>query len=239
MTSYYTLITSLPRHSKHYKIKQTPISRIQLEKRLKILPEQKRLLLTNLTYCIWDSWFNPKLPLAKTKLNSKNLLALNIPFINELIQWFFDVRSVFVALRLRKVQQTPPINPQDFWSTRWNIRLISNWNVHDFGLKYVYPWLPEVSSKMSANETDDVEDIILNVLWKHLDNIESRHFYDFEAIVIYILRWHIVNYWSQFNEKTAYDRIRKLSNKILKQAHIDIPLQTIDESDQNQGVIHE
>jgi hypothetical protein len=224
MTSYYyMLITSLPRHSRQYKIKQTPISRIQLEKRLKLLTESERNILKNLINCLWDSWFDPKLPFQVTITKSKMLLALNIPFINELIHWFFDIRSVFVALRLRKTESKPPANPQACWSTQWNTRLIKNWDMPDFGLKSIYPWLTVVSSKLSSQDRAPskgdtgqafVEDSLLTLIWKHLDSIEARHFYDFEALIIYLMRWNIVNYWSQFNEKIASDRIRELADTV-------------------------
>ncbi len=219
MTSYYyMLITSLPRHSRQYKIKQTPISRIQLEKRLKLLTESERNILNNLINCLWDSWFDPKLSFQATMTKSKTLLALNMPFINELIHWFFDIRSLFVALRLRKTESQPPTNPQEYWSSQWNTRLIKNWDRPDFGLKSLYPWLLAVSSIRDITGQAFVEDTLLTLIWKHLDSIEARHFYDFEALIIYLMRWNIVNYWSQFNEKIASDRIHELADKILAES---------------------
>lgn len=241
MTSYYMLMTSLPRHNKQYKIKQTPISRIQLEKRLKLLTESERNILTSITYCIWDSWFDPKLPLNETIKKSKMLLLLKNPFIENMIYWFFDIRSVFVALRLRKIQSFTPANPKDLWFTCLSTRLIKNWNIPDFGLKSVYPWLAEISNKMSSKETATVEDIFLTLIWKHLDSIETRHFYDFEALIIYLMRWKIVDYWSSFNEKIASDRVHELTDKILADSHIETgnPGQNINESVQNKGVFNE
>lgn len=227
MTSYYyMLITSLPRHSRQYKIKQTPISRIQLEKRLKLLTESERNILNNLTNCLWDSWFDPKLPFQATITKSKTLLALNMPFINELIHWFFNLRSLFVALRLRKTDSSPPANPQEYWSSQWNARLIKNWDMPDFDLKSIYPWLTAINSKLSnqdrsiTGQAAFIEDTLLTLIWKHLDSIEARHFYDFEALIIYLMRWNIVNYWSQFNEKIASDRIRELADNILVESNV-------------------
>lgn len=215
MTYYYTLMTSLPRHSRQFKVKQTPISRIQLEKRLKLLTAAERTVLNNLIDVVWNSWFSPHSSISETIAKAKPLFALHNDFIDAIIYWFFDVRSLFVALRLRKIQQSLPSNPQDYWHTRWSLRLIANWNQPDFGLKYIYPWLANILIKMKNAETDEVEDLLLSQIWKHFNTIETGHVFDFEALIIYVLRWNVVNYWSQFNETTARERIITLSLQTL------------------------
>ncbi len=211
-------MTSLPRHDRQFKVKQTPISRIQLAKRLKLLPEPEQTYLEQLVNVVWDSWFSLDLPLSETLKRAKPLLALNNPFINDIIYWFFDIRSLFVALRLHKTQAQPPSKPQDYWHTRFSKRLIANWSQADFGLKHVYPWLSDVIEKISNNEPDDVEDILLTQVWHHLNAIETRHFFDFEALIIYVIRWNVVNHWSQFNETKAHQRIIALSNQIISES---------------------
>lgn len=222
MIYYLTLMTSLPRHGRQFKVKQTPISRMQLVKRLKLLPEPENKYLDQLIDLVWNSWFSLELPLSETMKQAKPLLALNNPFINEIISWFFDIRSLFVALRLRKTHTSPPLSPKDYWHTRWSRRLITNWDQPDFNLIHVYPWIVDVNTKMSNNKTDEVEDILLMQIWNHLNVIEVRHFFDFEALIIYVLRWNIVNYWSQFNEKKARQHIVALSDKIITDSSFKI-----------------
>lgn len=215
MKQYYLLITSLPRHHRQYKMKETPISRIQLEKRLKLLTHDEQHILFTLINCLWNSWFNLKLPFRATIEQRTALLKLQNPFINDIIKWFFDIRSIFTALRLRQIQRVAPDNPQDYWSTSLTTKLIKNWDKPDFGLKYTYPWLAEVNAKITTNDTAFIEDTLLTVIWKHLEKMEDRHFFDFEALIIYLLRWNIVHYWSQLDEKLAAKRIQKMTDQIL------------------------
>jgi hypothetical protein len=221
MTYYFTLITSLPRHDRQFKVKQTPLSRIQLEKRLKLLTQAEQHCLNDLVHLVWTSWFALDLPISVTLTKMKTLLALRNPFMDDIVHWFLDIRSLFVALRLRKVQSSPPTNPQDYWYTRWSMRLLTNWDKPDFGLRYVYPWLMDVNTKFSNNDTDDVEDILLTQIWHHLNVIEAKHYFDFEALMIYLLRWNIVNYWSQFNKAKARQRIMALSDQMMAESALE------------------
>lgn len=207
MSFYYTLITSLPRHGRQFKVKETPISKIQLEKRLSLLSDSDNKILNDIVSVVWDSWFSLYQIINETNAAADKLLLLKNAFITQIIRWYFDVRSILVALRLRKLQQTAPTNSQDFWLTRWNKRLINNWHEPDFGLKYSYSWLQDFVQKFQKDDTAGLEEILMTQLWKHLDNIETRHYFDFEAIIIYMLRWKIVNYWSQFNEVVAIEKI--------------------------------
>lgn len=211
---YYTLLTSLPRHGRHYKVKQTPISRIQLEKRFKLLMQNERELLKEIEFLVWQSWFSSNVSLKEIVTRAKKILALEQPFITEILYWYFDIRSLFAALRLHKMQTSPPDIPADFWFGQLTPRLINHWNDTDFGLRSKYPWLLEANKKLLQHEGLAVEDLLLTQIWQHLNAIESQHYFDFEALIIYLLRWNIVQYWSTFNETMAQNRLNELTTKI-------------------------
>lgn len=216
MTLYYTLITSLPRHGRQFKVKETAISRVQLEKRLKLIPENERNILTQVENVIWNSWFSPELPSSETYSRAQKLFSLRNSFLNEIIHWHFNVRSLFVALRLRRRQPSPPPNQKNYPFGDLTIRLINNWHEPTFGLQHIYPWLPEVNKMIINNETAALEDILLTKLWKHLDVVECGHYFDFEAVIIYLLRWNIVNYWSRFNEIAAVECMNELADQAIR-----------------------
>jgi hypothetical protein len=215
MTAYYSLIASLPHLGLQYKIKQPPISERQLVKRLNLLNETDKLLLDNVIEVVWLSWFKPEVSFKQTLAKSQSILELNNPFLNELINWFFDIRSIFVALQLRQSETKIPDKTSDFWKTRWSKKMQNAWQKPDLGLKYVFPWIVPVNTAFLKGDMVAVEEIFLSLIWKQLEKLEAGHYFDLEALLIYLLRWHIVNYWSQFNEKIALDRIQKYSDDLL------------------------
>lgn len=198
-TQFYMVASALPRMTASFKVEAPPISRIQLEKRLKLLPTETLNLLYALELLVWQSWFMPQKPFSSTKENYLNLLKIKSPFIHKTVHWFMDLRSLFSALRLRKAVKSPPANPQDYWLSHWNHQLIQHWDEPDFGLKSVYPWLPKVASNLDKEDTTAVEEFLLCHIWSYLSIIELGHYFDFEALIIYLLRWNLIDYWSNFN----------------------------------------
>lgn len=217
MTYYYMLMASLPRHGRQYKSKEELISKLKLEKRLALLKEPDRLFLNEIIFSLWESWFDPKLPFSETLKRAKPALESKDRFIKELMIWFFNVRSIFAALRLRKQGGKPPLELQQYWQSSWDAKMIKNWDKPDFGLNAVFPWLKDTTSKLDNQESAALEDLFLSLLWKHLDLIEDRHYFDFEAVILYLLRWNIVNYWSKFSEQKGQERIQTISEKTIKE----------------------
>lgn len=214
-TQYYTVVCSLPRMNTNFQIQETPISRMQLEKRLKLLPLDKFTLALSVESLAWASWFMPQQPVASLRNDVQHLLDTQSIFIHDTLTWFFDLRSIFAALRMRNEKKAPPENPQEHWITRWNHKLISNWNELDFGLKSIYPWLPKIAGDIDKKDTISVEGFLLSYIWKYLSSIETGHYFDFEALIIYVLRWNIIHYWSQFNKLNALNSVNELCHLLL------------------------
>jgi hypothetical protein len=43
-----------------------------------------------------------------------------------------------------------------------------------------------------------------------LDRVGAGHYFDFEAVVIYLSRWSMVDHWSGYSGGAAVERFRKL-----------------------------
>lgn len=109
MTShYYTVVSSLPHMNTNFKIQDTPISRLQLEKRLKLLPLEKYTVVFTVEYLVWTSWFMPHQPVSDLRRAFQKLMATESAFLREMLLWFFDLRSVFAALRIRNEKRSCP-----------------------------------------------------------------------------------------------------------------------------------
>ena len=221
MTAYYMLMASLPRHDRQYKVNDTPLSQLQLDKRIKLMPEEERTIARTIVNLVWLSAFSREMPFANTLKEARILLALPNPFIHELVEWHMDLRSLLTALRWRHREQTPPERTCDYWYTRFNAHLLKHWQEADFGLKHALPWFPELARQFDSGDTASMENTLLNILWKHLDLIEARHYFDLEAVIIYLLRWQVVNYWSKFNETAVLTRINVLAQQIVKESAVD------------------
>ncbi|KTD10819.1 V-type ATP synthase subunit A [Legionella gratiana] len=214
---YYTVVCSLPRMKAQFQIEETPISRLQLEKRLKLLPVDKYTLAFTVESLAWTSWFMPQQSVADLRNVFQRVIDSESVFLRDILIWFFDLRSILAAVRMRNDKKEPPENPKECWITRWNYKLLRNWNELDFGLKSIYPWLPKVAVDIAKKDTVAVEKFLLSYIWKYLSMCERGHYFDFEAIIIYLLRWNIIQYWSQFNKVNALNQLNELSNLLLNE----------------------
>ncbi|WP_058534975.1 DUF2764 family protein [Legionella saoudiensis] len=219
---FYTVASSLPRLGSSFKIASPPISRFQLEKRLKLLPEKHITQIFAIELLVWRSWFMPQQSVAETRILYQQIIKNQSSFIINLIDWYFDLRSVFAAIRMRNEKKEAPENPHYYWISNWEHRLMQKWHDADFGLKSVYPWLPKVQVDMEKNNTAAIEEFLLAHIWKHLSIIEAGHYFDFEALTIYLLRWNIISYWSSFNKSQTLERIEKLCNSLIDWDHLSL-----------------
>lgn len=215
MTSYYTLMTSLPRLPGNFKVSQAPISQLQLMKRAKLVPEYDKDIVKLLINLTWRDWFNTENEVNTRKTITK-LDELHNPFIKSLLTYYFDIRSILAALRLRRDNTDSTGQKQTVLLTHWQLRMTAHWSEPDFGLGVVYPWLKEVVAKQSSNEPQLIDEIIISQLWRHLQSIETLHYFDLEALIIYMLRWQIINYWCQFDGEKAFTDIDALANTQLE-----------------------
>lgn len=213
-TQFYMVASSLPRMDASFKISEPPISRLQLEKRLKLLPEETASLLFAIELLAWTSWFMPKQSVIETRKLYISTLETKSDFISNITNWYLDLRSVLAAIRMRNEKKDPPHDPQNYWITRWEHQLIQKWNEPDFGLKSVYPWVPKITACIEKNDSASVEEFLLAHIWNYLSKMEAGHYFDFEAITVYLLRWNIVNYWSKFNKTKVLECIDVLCDSL-------------------------
>lgn len=219
-TPFYTVMSSLPHLGASFKIAEPPILRLQLEKRLKLLPEEPQGLLYAIELLLWRSWFMPKYTVAETHLLYVHVLKAKSPFIDELAHWYLDVRSIIAAMRMRNVNKDLETDPKKIWiSPRCEHHLIRHWDAPDFGLKALYPWMIQINSFLTNNDSVAVEELLLTSIWQHLSRIEAEHFFDFEALVIYILRWNIMDYWSHYSQAEVAGRLDALCD-FLEHEHL-------------------
>lgn len=217
---FYTVVSSLPRLSAHYKMMGTPISRLQLEKRLSMLPEQVVELLYQIESLVWTSWYSSKQTVSQTQVLYHQLIQNDCFFVRQTVDWFMELRTIFTALRMRSEKNSAPKEPNHYWISARSQIIITHWDEPDFGLKAIYPWLPQVVSYMANKDTESIEKFLLTYSWSHLSSIENRHDFDIEYLIIYLLRWNIIHYWSKFNNEEALKRVIDLSNTLIQTKNI-------------------
>ncbi|MCK5893478.1 MAG: DUF2764 family protein [Endozoicomonadaceae bacterium] len=209
----YTLLVSLPHIDALFSSQTTPISRFQLDRRLSMLEtkDQERLvLIENLLH--WDHLADDVNESALIRLAEKTREQLESQTLCELLDWSLDMRTIVAALRRKRQGEAAPTTTQ--WSYGIRYEYIRNhWNSPTLGLGHAFPWISNVVECLLTDNCIELEKNLLQAVWDQLNRLATRHQFDFEAVVIYVLRWNLVAGWSRCDTGKAEVRFRKLVDK--------------------------
>ena len=207
---YTTLMTSLPHHGELFAAKQTALSRIRLETRLQMLDAQDRELLRKIEKLLhW--WNHPigRLDGEIAALAGQLMLKLKDELLRDIVSWRLELRTVVAALR-RRLGQSAPGGLPDWGYGRWLEQIRHYWGEPGFRLERVFPWVLEADRLLNERDTVGLERLVLGLVWNKLDRAEEGHYFDFTAVVIYVLRWNIVACWTRSEGHEAVTRFQAL-----------------------------
>ena len=214
---YVTLIASLPPHTPGlFATKQPPISRLKLDERLQMLePEDAKdlALIENLVH--WNRISMETTDVEMIKRGEQARDQLSNDFIKEMVRWRLEIRTTVAALRLRHIQQRIPHYAAKWEYGRWIPYIEKHWNESAFGLGKIFTWLPDAEKFLQEGNYLAFERLLLGLAWDHYGRVANEHYFDFEAVVIYVLRWDIIDRWSRYNAEKAKQRFIDMTETAL------------------------
>ena len=208
---YISLITSLPIAVDLFKSKQTPLSRLNLEKRLRVLDAEDAVVLQKIEDL--TRWLNQPMGLTDADfIQRAKLLTENIDngFVAKLVQERLELRTVMAALRKRKRGDLAPAPDEPWGVGRWIDHMRRFWNEPDFRLANVFPWITEANRLINADDSLGLERLILNEVWQSLGRASEEHYFDLEAVIIYVMRWDVIARWTSYEGEPAVQRFNNL-----------------------------
>ena len=211
MPKYITLMSSLPSLGKLFEATQTPISYLKLESRLKLLETKDRETLRQIANLV--AWSEQ--PLTRTdsqfvKEANHFLEKVDNSTVREIVAHRLNLRTIVTALRRRyRGENEPPIG--QIWGVGdWVGFIERHWNEPEFHLAAIFPWVVEANRLLNANDLVGLERLQFAINWQMLDRIGEGHYFDFEAVIIYLMRWNLIERWTLYNGEIAVECFRKL-----------------------------
>ncbi len=209
---YVMLVCSLPAHPANlFKARQTTISRLRLDKRLKLLePRHQRDLDLIEEVVHWSH-----LPMGLTDEEflgrARELYdRVESSFVKDIVTFRLEIRSIVAALRRRKRELGPPGLKETWGCEHWLPAIHRNWRQADFGLGRVLPWVATAHKLLEAGDCAGLQRLQMDLNWNHLRQISGGHTFDFEAVVIYVMRWDMIDRWVRYDGQAAEVRFQKL-----------------------------
>lgn len=214
---YYTLINSLPVMPRDFMDVRLPLTRPRLEHRLQMLaPEHHRQwqLLEELWQFVVSS--RPEGEAALIAQSQSYAEAMSTAFGCFWCRLLVDVHLLTVACRRRREGLAAPQ-----WQHPLSQLLQWYWRQPDWQLGPAYSWVVPLQDAVNSHQVLQVEQQQLRVLWQALKPWAHNHWFDLVAVLIYSLRWLIIQAWVRQDITQGQDNMAALVEEAL-QAYGDI-----------------
>jgi len=214
------LMASLPRHKNNlFDEEQVPVSRIQLNKRLSLLSPEDTTDLLKIEELLHWSHMKKDIDQVFVTKTINSIASINNQFIKDIVIWRLEIRVILAALRLRYQGLAKAPDNKTLGFDYWQNAITQYWHQPDFGLTKRLPWLAEANALLTTNKSLDLQKLLFSVVWDHYHRQNFGHYFNFEAVIIYVLRWDIINQWSSCDKSVATQRFNSL---------VDVELQKLD-----------
>ncbi|MEX1315761.1 MAG: DUF2764 family protein [Synechococcaceae cyanobacterium] len=224
---YTTLMASLPPLGGLFEAREPAISRLKLTSRIGLLHPDDRTSLDRATGILSQSLL-PEVgdgqpdgspPAVRPAAGADALLLADAqrffrevsnPLLRQLVRHRLDQRTIVAALRRRHRGESEPPRGQAWGFGPLVATIERNWSEPTLGLGGLLPWIPEAVRLLENDDLVGLERLLFALIWRELDRVGQGHHFDFEAVVVYLARWSLVERWSNYHAAAAAERFRQL-----------------------------
>ena len=213
---YYTLLASLPPLPRFDRIKRLPISKERLQQRLRMLDSNDaRLLERAAAFLTWEKDAQSLTDREMVKRYEKMADLVSNSALEALFDFPINQRTVMVALRRRHLGFGPPTDKEAWGVGRYVRHIERNWDAPHFKLAGVYPWLAEAKGYLEDEDVLNLDRLLKNMLWEHLDRSVPAFDFGFRAVMSYRMKWDMVDQWLTHDVQKAGDRFNALVKEMI------------------------
>ena len=215
MKDYYTVVASLPFLPYFAHAERLPLTRLRLEQRLRMLEAHE-------TRQIYQAEKLAGWRLSAEKLSSRNFLpnvtkvlqSIEQPVLRDYVEYRLEIQTILAALRIRHAQPDFSQNPEIWGNGRWVNHIEAHWDVPDFRLGSIYPWVLEASKLIAAAKIVELERLLMDTVWRRLCQLADDNPFGFEAITAFVFKWDILQSWLIHDAAAAKQRFQKLMDEV-------------------------
>ncbi len=218
---YYDLVASLP-HLPHFeRAEHLPITRLRLDRRLRLLkPAHADQLDRAMSLVRW----RPDRLLGKTDAamvaEHAALMALPLePSLREYVAFRMDQQTLVAALRRKREGLAPPDGAAPWGIGPWVRHIQKHWDESDFRLALLYPWLPQAGDLLAAGDARGLERLLMDIAWRRLDRCAQQNMFGFEAVFSFFFKWDMLQAWLACDADKGKTRFRDLIDQVTHVEH--------------------
>lgn len=208
---YVTLMASLPGHGSLTAATRVPLSRVQLDHRLKMLDDGDREIVRSIEALLASNRADPRIDDEQVVQRAEALTTqLDDPEVCDLVTRLFEIRTALAAIRRRGRGEGAP-RPDAIWGFGSQVmRIRRGWSSPTFDLDQDLPWLAEADRLYRGQDALRLERLLQEVHWALLDRASLGHYFDLMAVLVYVMRWNVIAWRVDANPDLSARRFESL-----------------------------
>lgn len=213
---YYTLLASLPPLPRFDRAERLPISGERLRQRLRMLNTvDARVLERAAAFLTWRKDAQRLTDSEMLNRFEKIAEVISTPRLKALFDLPLDQRTIMAALRRRRQGLKRPSGKEPWGVGQYVGHILRNWEAPHFRLSRLYPWLLQARLYLEEEAVLDLDRLLKNVLWDHLDQLVPAYDFGFCAVMVYRMKWDMVAQWLTHHVTKAGERFNHLVEEII------------------------
>ena len=206
-TKYYTLMGSLSALPPHFEeADRVPISSLQLDERLKMLEPRDAVIVDQMSdFLVWERQPLERSDADVIAIYDKFMASVDDSFARALIRKAMTIRTIMAGLRRRRLGLDPPLGVPQIAA-----QIARNWAHPDFRLGLQFAWIGEFDAELNGDSPFDLEKRRLNIVWQHIKRLAENQYFNFEAVVLYLIGWEVVYRWTRRDAKEGERKFAQL-----------------------------
>ena len=134
--------------------------------------------------------------------------------VRECIRPGLEVATVLAALRRRRDGEA--VAPRVPWGIGdLTATIARRWSDPEFGLAQRMPWLPRARALLEQDEFLELEGLVSAIVWQQLEQIDRGGLYGLRNVIVYLLKWDILDRWLSMDPARAAGRFDSLLQQVL------------------------
>ena len=126
------------------------------------------------------------------------------PFLRAFLGFEKDMRNILAALRARRKGLLPS---EHLIGEDELVDILGRSTAEDFGLASEYPWMEQL---IRAGKPPEIEEAAQEIIWNMIDGMTGHLNFQFDAVLAYLLKLHILERNLALKEEGGMEIIRKL-----------------------------
>lgn len=222
---YTLLLASLPHQPRQFfSDGRTLLSREQLDRRLRLLDASDAAELERIETFVQGFQFTDENDETMLSAYRESAACILNDEMKRLALWHLELRILLSVLRLRHGGASAPEKHAFPGTGMWQDAIKKNWHKNDFGLGYRVPWLAGAEALLANGRPHELERFLLELIWRHYIEVGRRHYFDFAAVALYVLRWNLSRRWSSYRSDEAVACFDRLVEAGLKDCNFSLEI---------------